>query len=224
MISYYRNKGQRTQNRYSGYRLIILLLIVSIPAYSQTIVQLKKGLIVTDAHQYGREAMFKDRLAFEIYNTTLATPAAGQTAFTNEKGEAKKWVEIEANKEFKFKDTLLSNGYLYLTYVSDSEKTALVNITGHSMFYLNGVPRSGDIYNSGWLDLPVTLKKGVNEFYIRSSRFSVEEGISAKITFPAKPILINKEDPTLPYIVLGRGDGHQFNRENINRFKNQIIH
>jgi hypothetical protein len=206
MILMYIKGISKTQTRNIKKLPFILLLLLSSAVYAQHSVWLTKGLIVSKAHQYGREALFKDRLAYEIYNKTLKTPAVGETAFLNEKGEAVKWKAIAANGENKFKDSLLYNGYLYLTYDSEKEQTALINITGHGMVYVNGVPRSGDIYNSGWLDLPVMLKKGLNEFFIRSSRFSIEDGIAAKISFPSKSVSLNTGDPTLPYIVLGRGD------------------
>ncbi|MBX2921100.1 MAG: prolyl oligopeptidase family serine peptidase [Chitinophagaceae bacterium] len=76
----------------------------------------------------------------------------------------------------------------------------MLNTKGSSTVYVNGTPHAGDPYASGWLYIPVKLKKGLNEFYIRSGF-----GTSAALIFPEKSILLNTEDPTLPVLVL-QGD------------------
>ncbi|WP_235337194.1 alpha/beta hydrolase-fold protein [Pontibacter korlensis] len=133
----------------------------------------------------------------------MKRPVEGQVVFTGEDGRSAAWRAISADSANEFKGRALANGYLYLTYQSDREQAALLHVSGHSMLYFNGQPRTGDIYSDGWLQLPVQLKKGTNELIIRGSRFSAWAGISAKLDVPAKPVLINKEDPTLPSIIVG---------------------
>jgi dienelactone hydrolase len=184
--------------------VLMVLLTFSLHAKAQEVYHFTKGLALGPCHQYGREALYTDQLAFQLYSGLLQKPTEGQIALTNDKNKALAWKTLSTNKESKFKDTTLANGYLYLTYESDRDQVALLTITGHSMLYFNGQPRTGDIYASGWLHLPVQVKKGLNELYIRGSRFSVWEGITAQLSFPAKPLTIGKEDPTLPHIVLGK--------------------
>ncbi|HWK07434.1 MAG TPA: alpha/beta hydrolase-fold protein [Puia sp.] len=88
--------------------------------------------------------------------------------------------------------------YLYLTYVSDREKTALLNVSGDAALFFNGVTHAGDPYSSGWLYIPVRLKKGLNEIYIRPSGL-----VAASLIFPAKEIQLNTEDATLPVVQAG---------------------
>ena len=85
-------------------------------------------------------------------------------------------------------------GYLYLTYSSDKARTALLNVKGNSAVLVNGVLHAGDPYSLGWLYIPVQLKKGLNEFYVRGGN------IIAALSFPEKAVALNIEDPTLPFI------------------------
>lgn len=72
-----------------------------------------------------------------------------------------------------------------------------MNVRGNAGLYFNGEPHTGDPYSSGWLYIPVKLKKGLNEIYIRGGGQTV-----AKIVFPKKPVTLNTEDPTVPSIIL----------------------
>jgi pimeloyl-ACP methyl ester carboxylesterase len=89
-------------------------------------------------------------------------------------------------------------GYLYLNYTASKATTALLNIKGNSGVYVNGVPHMGDPYSAGYMYIPVKLKKGLNEFYIRGTN------VVADLIFPAKTISLLTEDLTLPMIVQGR--------------------
>jgi dienelactone hydrolase len=73
----------------------------------------------------------------------------------------------------------------------------LLNIKGNSAVIFNGEHHAGDAYSLGWLYIPVTLKKGLNELYVRG------QNIVADLIFPGKPVYLNTEDPTLPSIVPG---------------------
>ncbi|HEU4903025.1 MAG TPA: prolyl oligopeptidase family serine peptidase, partial [Flavisolibacter sp.] len=122
----------------------------------------------------------------------------------SEKGEIVVWQPVTADSASRLlargqgqTGSFGRTGYIYLTYTSDWERPALLNITGNSGLYFNGEPHAGDPYRLGWLHIPVQLKKGLNEIYVRGLF------ITANLSFPAKPVLLNTEDPTLPGIVIG---------------------
>lgn len=171
-------------------------------AFAQDTFQFTKGLIVPAAHNYGREALYTDPLAYQLYTNTLKSPVDGATFMLNDSGKAVTWQAViadSANRLFKRgmgRGGFGRSGYMYLTYTSEAERTALLNIKGNSSVYVNSEPHAGDPYGSGWLYIPVQLKKGLNEFYVRGLF------ITAKLVFPRKPVLLNTEDPTLPSIVL----------------------
>lgn len=183
-------------------KLILFFLLVSIGTKAQTEYYFTKGLSVNGVHKYGREALYADQLAYQLYNNTLKQPAEGATSgLINAKGEEQQWQVITAdtanrfmNRNFRFGSG--GGGYIYFTYESAKEQTALLNISGNSAVYFNGELHAGDPYNSGWLYIPVKLKKGANELFVRSGFMLV-----AKLIFPDKPVQLNTADPTLPFIV-----------------------
>lgn len=88
--------------------------------------------------------------------------------------------------------------YLYLTYTSKLEQAAVLKVRGNSAVVVNGQLHAGDPYRLGWMDIPVKLKEGLNEFYVRGAF------VAAELRFPNQPVYVETEDPTLPDIVLGK--------------------
>jgi predicted peptidase len=179
------------------------LLAISITGTAQKIYHFEEGLGVGPCHQYGREALYTDQLAYQLYSGTLLKPQDGLTLMKNDKGEDIKWRKVKADSTHRLRGDSFSNGYVYLTYQSDKEQTAILTVAGHDMLFLNGVPRGGDMYRYGWMNLPVRLKKGTNEIYARVARFGRFGGFTANITFPEKPVFLDTKDITLPDVVPG---------------------
>ncbi|PPL03801.1 prolyl oligopeptidase family serine peptidase [Parapedobacter indicus] len=92
--------------------------------------------------------------------------------------------------------------YLYLTYSSSKTQVATLNVRGNSAVLVNGTLHMGDPYRMGWMEIPVQLKKGLNEFYVRGLL------VAAELHFPEKPVYLNTEDLTLPDIVQGKDKSH----------------
>ena len=178
------------------------LLLCSYVLPAQSVYQFEKGLAIGPCHRYGREALYTDQLAYLLYQNALPTPTVSKS-LSSDSPQDTHWQAVTADKDHKFKGPSFNNGYLYLTYESNREQTALLHTTGHNMAYVNGAPHAGDPYASGWLFVPVLLKKGLNELYVRTSQFSRYQGLVAELIFPDKPISLNTDDPTLPSIVLG---------------------
>lgn len=191
------------KNRYKG--LLSLCLLVSIFSFSQQVHHFTKGLLITGGiSRYGREALYTDQLAYKLYSNTMKTPAEGDTFGVSQRGQVIKWQAVTADSLNRLRSRGgfgggfgAGGGYIYLTYAADKAQTALLNIKGNSAVIVNGEHHAGDVYGSGWLYIPVQLKKGLNEFYVRGGN------IIADLIFPDKPVSINTEDPTLPFIVKG---------------------
>lgn len=181
--------------------------------FSQNVHHFTKGLMVNSGGRYGREAIYTDLLAWQLYNNSLKKPVENGIFGITGNGDTLTWRSISADSANRFRTmrwiaTPQGNtfgnpgrvdrgtGYVYLTYHSSSERAAILNIKGNSSVYFNGVPHAGDPYSSGWLYIPVKLKKGLNELYVRGTN------ITADLIFPSKPVGFNTEDPTLPSIVL----------------------
>ncbi len=179
------------------------------PSVAQKVYIFSEGLAIANSHQYGREGLYNDQFVYRYFSPGYQIPKSGQVFFTNNKGQDILWKAVKADTAGRFTSREASNGYIYLTYNAQKEQNAVLNIRGNSMFYFNGEPHAGDIYSDGWLYIPVKFKKGVNEIYIRTSRF-MYQGIKARILFPETPVLIHTEDPTLPHVVLGQNNEPQW--------------
>ncbi len=189
------------------YLLIVLTVLAVFQTAAQEVHFFKTGMAIATPVRYGREAVYTDPLAHALYRKAMKTPAEGQPFVVSDTGVAPVWQLVNADTA----NRLISRGtgrnqgfgrtgYMYLTYTSDREKTALLNITGNSGVFVNGEPHTGDPYRSGWLHIPVKLKKGLNELYVRGLF------ITASLTFPAKPVLLKTDDPTVPHIVLSQNN------------------
>jgi predicted esterase len=183
--------------------LLCTLLLAHGILYAQDAYRFTKGLISGPCHQYGRQALFTDQLAWQLNANKLGTPAEGGNA-PGEGDGTSSWQAIAADSAGIFKGRDINNGYLYLTYESASAQTALLNISGHQMVYVNGVPHAGDIYRYGWMYFPVQLNKGLNQFYVRTARGWGGQGIQAQLLFPQQAVYISKADSTMPFIVTGQ--------------------
>lgn len=184
--------------------LLWTLLLAHSFLYAQERYVFTKGLISGPCHQYGRQALFSDHLAFMLNAGQLATPVEGGKAPAGSTATPGSWQTITADSAGMFKGRAINNGYLYLSYESAAAQTALLNVSGHQMVYVNGVPHAGDIYRYGWMYFPVQLKKGLNEFYVRTARSWGGQGIQAQLLFPQQPVYISKADSTMPFIVTGQ--------------------
>ena len=64
----------------------------------------------------------------------------------------------------------LQGGYAYWAAEAEAAGVWLLEASGHAMVYVNGEPRAGDIYQTGYVRLPVQLKKGTNHLLFHAVR------------------------------------------------------
>lgn len=100
------------------------------------------------------------------------------------------------NQRRTFQQRGFGPGYLYVTYSSKKDQSAVLNVKGNSAVLVNGDLHAGDPYRMGWMNIPIKLRKGVNKFYIRGMF------VSAQLQFPERPVYLQTEDMTLPDVVL----------------------
>ena len=181
--------------------LFVLIFVGSKTISAQETFYFKEGLASGAVHQYGRQALYADALAYELYQGGLS-PKEGAPVINNSQNK-NTWVKMLPDSNHVFRGQALGGGYLYLQYQSPKKQTAVLIATGNAMLYVNGVPHGGDQYRYGWMNIPVELKKGLNEIYIRTVGMGRFGALSAKLEFPKKPIEILTKDPTLPFFVKG---------------------
>lgn len=187
------------------YKRILLIFLVACSCFAtaQTPFYFTKGLFVKDVHHYGREAIYSDSLAYLLYHQALSKPVAENAIGPYNGDKSFIWKEVIADSANIFKTRSLGRGgYLYLTYLSSREDIELLNIKGNSAVYFNGVLHAGDPYSAGWLYIPVKLRKGMNELFVRTYGQTI-----ASLTRPEKPVMISTPDSTMPYVVLNKQNG-----------------
>ncbi len=183
------------------YLVTITLLFFLQIIQSQEVYHFTKGFVISGVTRYGREAIYTDQLAYQLFLKTLETPADKKLFGKNEAGQDIVWQAIVADSLNRFRTRGSgfgggAGGYYYLPYQSDKEATALLNIKGNSSVFFNGEPHGGDAYSLGWLVIPVKIKKGLNELFVRAGQFT------ADVQFLNKNNFISIADSTLPSVVL----------------------
>lgn len=179
--------------------ILLFLLCSRFLSSAQEIHPLTTALAATVETNYGREAIYKDPLAWQLYTHALRTPVDGQEVGA---GVPAVWKTVQADSLNRFRlrggGFGQGGGYLYLTYAAGKAGPALLHITGDGGLFFNGAPHAGDPYSSGWLYVPVQLRKGLNEIYIR-----VSGPVTASVILPSQAVQLNTEDPTIPVVQAG---------------------
>jgi len=150
----------------------------------QAVIEFRQGLVAAPSGgRGGRFAFSADNLQAKIVSS--------------EGLESISWSPITASESGEFSGRGL--GMLRFTVELSAPQSFLLAASGHSMAYVNGEPRIGDVYSDNRIAVPVRLKAGKNElvFPVGRGRFS---GRLVPVTAPTS---INTAELTQPDIVLG---------------------
>ena len=189
---------------------VMLLALLLMAGFSragaqETAIVLRDGLALPPVGRYGRGPVHTDALEALIVAGNWRYPKEGDGVALPDGGTAK-WAPLHANKDGGFSGPALRGGYAAFQVESSKPGVRLLEAAGHNMVYVNGEPRVGDVYSTGWTVIPVALKAGPNVFLFHCGRGS----LSAKLTIPAAAAVFNTRDLTLPDLV-----NHKLNRMGI---------
>ncbi|MBA3727079.1 MAG: prolyl oligopeptidase family serine peptidase [Armatimonadetes bacterium] len=155
-------------------------------------------LAISPVGEGGRSVTHTDAIEKMIVAGTFVAPKAGETV-TLADGKAQTWKSARANAEGWFEGEEFSGGYAFASYDSPEPRVMLLEAAGHSMAYVNGAPRAGDVYGYGYLRLPVLISKGTNTLLFATGRGRMR----AKLVAPKSAVALDLGDPTLPDFVAG---------------------
>lgn len=162
------------------------------------IIEMREGLAIESVGRSGRVAFHTDAIEAQIVKGKFKTPADGDVV-TLPNDSTKKWKPITASENGSFSGPALRGGYVFLTVDVPTDRIMILAASGHSLVYVNGVPRTGDPYGTGWTRLPVALHKGSNEFL-----FSCRRGnLRAQLIEIESPIHFEDRDRTMPDFIVG---------------------
>ncbi len=160
-----------------------------------------KAFLLKDAMIPGMLTAGQDIVFWQMVAERFEKPEHGMLLKDNYRGRTNpmQWELIEADSAGVFTGEL-GRAYLYTALESPDETIALLDATGHTRVYINGLPHEGDHYDYGWTLIPFHLKKGLNQFVYTYGRFP---RITSKIVIPKKDLQFSKRDMTLPSILRG---------------------
>lgn len=162
----------------------------------------KQGYFVPVTAPSGYLFATSDGLAWEIATGKFRTPTEKDLTATNygRTREAVQWTPITADSTGKFTNRALRRAYVYTGYEADKPQVALLESSGNTRTFINGMPHEGDHYDFAYTLIPFHLQKGNNEFIFTPGRFG---RVEAKLIIPSKPVMFTKRDMTLPDIING---------------------
>ena len=154
-----------------------------------------EGLSISGVTTPGRVPFPFDSVQDQIVKGTWSMPKEGDSlpAYS---GSTSKWRKRAVDKNNSFGN--LPSGYLATSINVGTEVNWVLEATGDSVVYVNGVPRAGDPYGYGYLKVPVRLLNGENTFVFAVGR----GGFSAKLTPPRANVQIETGDLTLPDVIV----------------------
>ena len=180
----------------------VLFFLPAVAGIGQDTIRFEDALLIQPGIGYNRTTFQYDPVAYEILNQSLDMPCEGVTFDSDGDNEAT-WEKITVGENGYFNSRKFRGGYLYIQYESPVKKIMILEATGHTMAFINGVPREGDHYNFSYSQIPVSIKAGMNHFFFIGGRFPM---IKVILTEPVAEAMISARDLTLPDLITGEGD------------------
>jgi pimeloyl-ACP methyl ester carboxylesterase len=171
------------------------------PAKLPEEIPLRDFLAIAPVGKYGRTPFHQDWIEAKLVEGDWKPPRAGD-ALTAIDGVTRLWEKATAGDDGWLTHNALRGGYALAAIDSPAPRVMILEARGHSAAYVNGEPRAGDPYNTGWLRLPVLLQKGENEFLFHVGRGRVQ----AKLVAPRSPVMLDTADSTLPELIEGESE------------------
>lgn len=109
-------------------------------------------------------------------------------------GASAGWTPIKADTKGHFGGRYVEGGWIDAPVTVPKDGAYLLDARGDSYVFVNGVPRVGDVYESGYAKLPVWLHQGSNDLLFRCGRGD----LTVAVTPAPKPVSLSEADPTLP--------------------------
>lgn len=160
---------------------------------------LREALVLESVGRAGRNTLFTDSVEAALVAGRWVAPRAGDEVISTRSAARRTWTNAVANAEGWFTGREMRGGWAYFSEVAAEPTVVLFNAAGHSMAYINGEPRAGDIYGYGYVSVPVMLRAGTNDFLVAGGRGRLR----VQLTKPPAPVFFQAADITAPDLLVG---------------------
>ncbi len=163
-----------------------------------------EGYALRRAMRPGMLTGFQDILFWQLATDRFQRPEDGKALEDNYNylPTPLAWEHTIADTANIFRDDL-NLAYLYTEFESPQQTIALLDASGHTRVFINGMPQEGDHYDYAHTLIPFHLNEGLNQFIYTYGRF---RRVNSKIVIPHKPVQFSPRDMTLPSIIRGEPD------------------
>ncbi|MCC6908632.1 MAG: prolyl oligopeptidase family serine peptidase [Phycisphaerales bacterium] len=161
-------------------------------------IALNEALVIEPVGVAQRSPIHTDAIEKMIVEGSWTPPRAGGKVRKPDGGEAT-WAKQQADAA----GWIIHQGYISWTVQLDADAIMMLDASGHSLVYVNGLMRTGDPYQYGNLSLPVSLHAGENELLFYCSRGRMRASLST----PKGEVFFDLRDATLPDVL--RGDARR---------------
>ncbi len=176
------------------------------PAADPPLGPIVRAVAIDGVSSWGRRSINVDAVAAAIVagdladgareGDTLDVPAA---LSRDAQPAARAWRTVDAGEGGEFRG-LRPGSYVLAEVESDGPRVVILHARGHSMVYVNGVPRIGDPYSSGNVRIPIALRPGRNVLVFAASG---RGAFHAALEVPRAPVMLLTDDVVAPDAVRG---------------------
>ena len=146
----------------------------------------------------GRASLPVDPIEWAWIGGKLALPDRAAAASPSVEGMPA-WKRVKADGKGQFDGREMAGGWLVGYVDSPQEQVWLLDAQGPGSVRVNGIPRVGDVYANGRVEIPVLLQQGENTLILSNGR----GGVSVRLRKPAKDVFFSPRDSTFPQIIRG---------------------
>ncbi|MDG3004977.1 prolyl oligopeptidase family serine peptidase [Paludisphaera mucosa] len=176
--------------------LLLMTLLLAAAASAAEPIEVREGLVLPGGRRGRREAIPADPIVARIVAGTWTPPRAGEAAALGDDRE-RKWEPVQAQAD-GFPTP--PGSYLAIDAVSPDDRVVILEASGHGAVYVGDEPHTGDPYATGYVRIPIKLRKGSNPLLFLGGR---GRSIPVKFTPPKAAALLNTGDATTPDLLDG---------------------
>jgi dienelactone hydrolase len=179
--------------------LALTAVAFAIAADPQPDLMPREGLMLPPVARGGRASLGTDPIEQQRIHGTWKRPSAGDAIKLSD-GSERKWEPVKGKGDGSF--PVAPGGYAYFRVASDTNRVVILEATGHGSAIINGVPRTGDVYSSRYVRLPIPLHQGDNDLLLQHGRGA----LVVKLSIPKGDKYLDTADTTMPDLIVNRTD------------------